>query len=180
MGVDCWFDSIPALYISGQVNTYEQRGGMPGTKDSRQIGFQETDIVSMVKPVTKYAKMIEKFEDIRYEFEKAIYIAKSGRPGPVLLDIPMDLQRVPCDLTKMKSFVPPTTMPYRDTGAKLQDKVAKAWKILSKARRPVLISRRGNDSQRDQGNTRVGKTDWVPDHDFLERGLIVLAGSIRS
>lgn len=140
-GVGCaWFDSIPALYISGQVNTYEQRGGMPGTEGSRQIGFQETDIVSMVKPITKYAKMIEKVEDVRYELEKAVYIAKSGRPGPVLLDLPMDLQRVPCEPGKMRSFPPPPTLPYRDTGDRLTQKVAKAWEILLKAERPVLIS----------------------------------------
>lgn len=140
-GMGCaWFDSIPALYISGQVNTYEQRGGMPGTEGSRQIGFQETDIVSMVKPITKYAKMIEKVEDIRYEFEKAVYIAKSGRPGPVLLDLPMDLQRLPFEKTKMRAFTPPPTLPYRDTGDKLVHKAAKAWEILCQAERPVLIS----------------------------------------
>lgn len=138
-GICCaWFDSIPALYISGQVNTYEQRGGMPGTNHSRQIGFQETDIVSMVKPVTKYAKMIRKVEDIRYEFEKALYLAQSGRGGPVLLDVPMDLQRLPFNPRAMKGFVPPVK-PYRDTGKPLRDKVARAWEMLLSAKRPTLL-----------------------------------------
>lgn len=139
-GMCCaWFDSIPALYISGQVNTYEQRGAMPGTAKSRQIGFQETDIVSMVKPVTKYSAMIKRVEDVRYELEKAVYIAKSGRPGPVLLDLPMDLQRLPLPKI-MRSFTPPKTLPYRDTGSKLQQKVSKTWEILQQSERPVLIS----------------------------------------
>ncbi|MFH2085995.1 MAG: thiamine pyrophosphate-binding protein [bacterium] len=140
-GMGCaWFDSIPTLYISGQVNTYEQKGGMPGTENSRQIGFQETDIVSIVKPLTKYVVKIGKLEDVRYELEKAVYMAKSGRPGPVLVDIPMDLQRVPCEPKRMKSFATPTTLPYRDTGSKLREKVKQAWEILVKAERPVLLS----------------------------------------
>jgi acetolactate synthase-1/2/3 large subunit len=59
----------------------------------RQIGFQETDIVGIVKPITKYAKLVEDASDIKYELERAIYMAKEGRPGPVLLDIPIDIQK---------------------------------------------------------------------------------------
>ena len=86
---DAYFDSIPVFYITGQVNTYEYKYDKP----VRQQGFQETDIVSMVKSVTKYAKLIDKAEDIKYELDKALYIALSGRKGPVLLDLPMDIQR---------------------------------------------------------------------------------------
>jgi len=140
-GMGCaWFDSIPALYISGQVNTYEQSGYDPGTKDVRQVGFQETPIVEIVKPMTKYAVMLKKAEDIRYELEKATYLAKTGRPGPVLIDIPMDLQRAPIIKSKLKAFIPPTTLPYRDTGSKLASKVDQTWQLLTKAERPVLVS----------------------------------------
>lgn len=84
-----FFDSIPCLYITGQVNTYDYKFD----KQIRQIGFQETDIVSIVKPITKYAIMITEPESIKYQLQKAVFIAKSGRPGPVLLDIPMNIQR---------------------------------------------------------------------------------------
>jgi len=134
------FDSIPALYITGQVNTYEQRGFDPGTADVRQVGFQETQIVEMMKPITKYSTMLKKAENIRYELEKATYIAKSGRPGPVLIDIPMNFQRVPIKKTQLKAYPVPTKLPYLDTGTKLEKKATRAWKILSKAERPVLLS----------------------------------------
>src|SRR3989344_5505084 len=119
-GICCaWFDSIPALYIAGQVNTYELKGSCK----VRQVGFQETEIVDIVKPITKYAKQLISAQDIRYELEKATYIAKSGRPGPVLLDIPMDFQRVLIDPKKLKTFTPPKEKTYKDTGKFLQSKV---------------------------------------------------------
>lgn len=86
---NAFFDSIPVIYITGQVNTYEFKYEKP----IRQQGFQETDVVSIVTPITKYAKLIDKTEDIIYELEKAFYIANDGRKGPVLLDIPMNIQR---------------------------------------------------------------------------------------
>lgn len=99
---DAYFDSIPVLYITGQVNTYEFKGNKP----IRQQGFQETDVVSIVKPITKYATIIEKAEDVKYELQKAFYIAKSGRPGPVLLDIPMNIQRIDIDIDSLPEFNP--------------------------------------------------------------------------
>lgn len=86
---DAYFDSVPVLYITGQVNTSEYKGEKP----IRQQGFQETDVVGIVKPITKYAALISDAQNIKYELEKALYLAKSGRPGPVLLDIPMDIQK---------------------------------------------------------------------------------------
>tara|TARA_R110002033_G_scaffold96187_1_gene145100 strand:- start:16908 stop:18629 length:1722 start_codon:yes stop_codon:yes gene_type:complete len=87
---DCWFDNYPCIFITGQVNTNE----LKGTRNIRQQGFQELDIVSIVKSITKYAVQIQTPEDIVVEIQKAIDISVSGRPGPVLIDIPMDLQRV--------------------------------------------------------------------------------------
>lgn len=86
---DAFFDSIPTIFITGQVNTYEYKGD----KKIRQQGFQETDIVSIVKPITKYAVLINDVEQLVDELEKAWDIAISGRGGPVLIDIPMDVQR---------------------------------------------------------------------------------------
>ncbi|MFJ8064174.1 thiamine pyrophosphate-binding protein [Psychrobacillus sp. NPDC096426] len=96
----CYFDSVPCLFITGQVNTYEYKYD----KKVRQIGFQETDIVSVVKPLTKFAKLVIGPEKIRYYLEKAVYIAQTGRPGPVLLDLPMDLQRAEIDPIQQESF----------------------------------------------------------------------------
>src|SRR5512133_1510557 len=89
----CWFDSVPCLFITGQVNTFEYKFDRP----VRQIGFQETDIVSVVNTLTKYAEMVCDPEQIRYHLEKAVFLARSGRPGPVLLDIPMNVQRAQVD-----------------------------------------------------------------------------------
>jgi len=86
---DAFFDSIPTLFISGQVNTFEYKFDKP----IRQQGFQETDIVSIVKPITKYASLVLDPLKIRYELEKAWDIATRDRGGPVLLDLPMDIQR---------------------------------------------------------------------------------------
>lgn len=98
---DAYFDSIPVIYITGQVNTYEYKYNKP----IRQQGFQETEVVSIVTPITKYAKLVDHKEDIRYELEKAIHIAKSGRPGPVLLDIPMDIQRSEINPSELREYV---------------------------------------------------------------------------
>jgi len=99
---DAYFDSVPVIYITGQVNTSEYKYDKP----IRQQGFQETDVVSMVKPITKYAKLVDKALDIRYELEKATYYAVNGRRGPVLLDIPMDIQRAEINPDELLGFVP--------------------------------------------------------------------------
>jgi acetolactate synthase-1/2/3 large subunit len=86
----CYFDSSPAVFITGQVNRNEQRGD----RAVRQLGFQETDIVSMAKPITKAAWLVNDPAELPRLLEEAFRVAISGRPGPVLLDIPMDVQRV--------------------------------------------------------------------------------------
>lgn len=95
-----FFDSIPCLYITGQVNTYEYKFD----KECRQLGFQETDIVNIVKPITKYAFMITNPDSIKYQLQKAMFLAKSGRPGPVLIDIPMNVQRAQINPNKLPDF----------------------------------------------------------------------------
>ena len=85
----CYFDSSPAVFITGQVNRHEQKGD----RAIRQLGFQETDIVAIVRPVTKAAWMVRSPEELPVALDEAFRIATSGRPGPVLLDIPMDVQR---------------------------------------------------------------------------------------
>jgi acetolactate synthase I/II/III large subunit len=85
----CYFDSIPAIFITGQVNVFEQKG----TKNIRQLGFQETDIVSMVKPITKASWKVNFADELPNILRDAFSISTSGRPGPVLIDIPMNIQK---------------------------------------------------------------------------------------
>ena len=90
---NCYFDSVPAIFITGQVNINEQKDNRP----TRQIGFQETDIVTIVKPITKAAYAIKKASEIPAIFEEAYRITLTGRPGPVLIDIPMNIQNEECE-----------------------------------------------------------------------------------
>jgi acetolactate synthase-1/2/3 large subunit len=129
----CFFDSIPCLFITGQVNTYEYKFDLP----VRQIGFQETDIVSIVKPITKGAKLVKRAEDLRHDLEWAIHLAKSGRPGPVLLDIPMNIQRTEIDPKTMAAFTEPK--PNDDESKNLEKSIEYILNSLDKAKRPVVL-----------------------------------------
>ena len=97
---NCFYDSVPCLFITGQIKTKYMRPD----ESIRQIGFQETDIISIVKPLTKYAKLIEDPMAVKYELQKAIYLAKNGRPGPVFLDIPIDVQKEEIDPDELIGF----------------------------------------------------------------------------
>jgi acetolactate synthase-1/2/3 large subunit len=85
----CYFDSVPAVFITGQVNTFEQKGDRP----IRQLGFQETDIVSMARPVSKACFEVKDALELPQILAEAFQIALGDRPGPVLVDIPMNVQR---------------------------------------------------------------------------------------
>ena len=91
-GIACsWFDSIPSFHFTGQVNQSESRESLGA--EVRQAGFQETDIVSMVKPITKWAHRVENIDDLVDSLNLALIKATTGRMGPVLLDIPMNIQK---------------------------------------------------------------------------------------
>jgi len=91
-GIACsWFDSVPSFHITGQVNQSESRESLGA--EVRQAGFQETDIVSIVKPLTKWAHKVETIEDLVDSLSVALIKATTGRMGPVLLDIPMNIQK---------------------------------------------------------------------------------------
>jgi len=129
----CFFDSVPALFITGQVNTYEYKYDKP----VRQIGFQETDIVSIVKPIVKYAVMVDKVENIRYELEKAYYISQNGRKGPVLVDIPMDIQRSEADMNSLKSFFDGGE--YQQFNMQNDYSIDKVVSLLNASKRPIVL-----------------------------------------
>ena len=100
-----YLDSIPGLFISGQIKTMTYKKTYPYL-NLRQLGDQEADIIAMVSPITKYAKTVFDPLDIKYELDKAIAIALDGRPGPVWLDIPLNVQGAVVDETMMKEFDP--------------------------------------------------------------------------
>lgn len=132
-GVCCaYYDSVPVIYLTGQVATFRLK------KDSgvRQLGFQETGTVDVYNSVTKYAVLVDDPKRIRYELEKAAYIAKTGRSGPVLVDLPDDLQREEINTDELEPFVP---TPESKNLGKLNEQVDKCIQLLEEAKRPVVI-----------------------------------------
>ncbi len=125
----CFFDSVPAIFITGQVNTYEYKFN----SSIRQAGFQETDIVSIVKPITKGARLVTKVEELPSALEWAVHLAQSGRPGPVLIDIPMDIQRSEIDPNAFTPTLKPANPPISEM---IIDEILTA---LQKAQRPVIL-----------------------------------------
>ncbi|HRI39539.1 MAG TPA: thiamine pyrophosphate-binding protein [Nitrospira sp.] len=130
---NCFYDSIPCVFLTGQINSKFLRPD----PSIRQVGFQETDIVAMAAPVTKYAKMIVKAEDVRYEVEKALWLCQSGRPGPVLLDIPLDIQKAKIDVKQLVGFEPPAVSGY-DLDV-VDQQIHKLLDDLRCAERPVIL-----------------------------------------
>ena len=131
----CWLDSIPTIFISGQVSLSQIARGT----GCRQIGDQEFDIISTVKSMTKYCKMIENKNEILYELNKAYDIAKSGRPGPVWLDIPLDIQGASVEeheLIPVQSFI--EEQPDIQESDLLQFKT-----LLEKSKRPLIVCGNG-------------------------------------
>ena len=132
-----WTDSAPVLFISGQVKYTTTMASCPQVP-LRQLGDQEVDIVSVVRPLTKYARMVTDPYDIDSALEEAVYFAVSGRPGPVWLDIPLNVQAAPIDPAKLKKFVAPPAE-NKDMVAAL----AQAAHLLQNAKRPLLVAGNG-------------------------------------
>jgi acetolactate synthase-1/2/3 large subunit len=129
-----YIESTPVLVISGQVKMMDQ------IRDQkiRQQGMQEVDIVSIVKPITKYAVMVTEANSIKYHLDKALYEAKHGRPGPVWIDIPLDVQATQIDETTLMGY---EAAP--EIQEKLSDKVSAIIDILNDSERPVLLAGNG-------------------------------------
>ncbi len=131
-----YFASIPVVFITGQVNTFESN--LSGTK--RQVGFQETDIISIVKTITKYSIQIKDPELIRYELEKSVFISKHNRAGPVLIDLPFDIQKSDIDPSKLKPFLNSEEHAILSRKKEL-DKIIlkKVANALGDAERPIIL-----------------------------------------
>ncbi len=128
---DAYYDSAPVIFITGQLNTYEYLH----IDGIRQNGFQEMDVISAVKAVTKYCVKVEDVEDLRYILERAYYECLAGRPGPVLIDLPMDMQRQEIDPETMKTFVPEEEK-SGDSPKTAADAITKA---LNESEHPVFV-----------------------------------------
>ena len=144
----CWIDSIPSITISGQVflNQTISNTGL------RQLGIQEINIIDIVKPITKYAVMIKKPEDIKYHLEKAYYLSLEGRPGPVWLDIPANIQNSNININNLKSFSIPNKKIKKSHLNKNNIKIKKIIGLLNQSKRPLIhvghgvrLSKAGND-----------------------------------
>jgi len=139
-----WLDSTPTLFISGQVKRPDRMFEPDGQPlGMRQLGVQEIDIVSIVRPITKYAVTVLEPLDIRYQLEKAVYLALNGRPGPVWIDIPLDVQACPLDdIASLRSFDPAELGPQLAC-ADLQQEVTKLIEKLNQAERPLIFAGNG-------------------------------------
>ena len=138
--LDAWQDSTQCMFISGQVKKKETcyNSNLP----LRQYGVQEADIVAIVKSITKYAVMVNEANEIAYHMEKATFLAKNGRPGPVWIDVPLDVQGAIIDTDKLKHFNPKELdLDYKET-VEVED-VKDVIQELKSASRPMIIAGNG-------------------------------------
>ena len=141
-----FMDSTPVLYISGQV----KRSDFASLRNVRQYGAQENDIVSMAKPVTKYAVTVMRPEDVPYELEKCVYEATHGRKGPVWLDIPLDVQSSKIEIEAVRHFEPTETA-SKDN---FESNITETLRLLSKAKRPLILAGHGVNASGAQEELR--------------------------
>jgi acetolactate synthase I/II/III large subunit len=135
--VVAWLDSVPCLFISGQVKRREAvyKAKILGL---RQFGVQEINILPMVESVTKYSAFVDRPEDIKYHLEKAIYLSKEGRPGPVWLDIPLDVQCALVNPKTLKDF-----KPHKNIEEISNKRIEKVVQYIKLASRPIILAGRG-------------------------------------
>jgi acetolactate synthase-1/2/3 large subunit len=158
-----WQDNIPTLFVSGQCKRKEtiRNSGL----NLRQFGVQEADIIEIVKPLTKYAEMVNDPDLIAYHLDKAVYLAKSGRPGPVWLDLPMDVQGALINEKTLRKFDPSEIKKDYKEEPTLNE-INETIEAIRKATRPVIIVGAG---------IRLANA-LVPFREFVERtGIPVVA-----
>ena len=131
-----WLDSTPMLVLSGQA----KRADLKGTSGVRQMGVQEVDIVSIVAPITKYAVTVMDPAEIRFHTEKAVHLALTGRPGPVWIDLPLDVQGSSIEESSLRGFAPgDEALPGLASREETAAAAARAIELLNAAARPVVL-----------------------------------------
>ena len=134
-----WTDSVPVLYLSGQVKystTLDSCKEIP----LRQLWDQEVDIISVVKPLTKYAEMVRDANDIKYHLDRAVYLATHGRFWPTWLDIPLNIQAAMIDETKLREYDPSEDelkLPNID------NEISKLVQMIKESKRPLFVAGHG-------------------------------------
>ena len=147
-----WLESTPMIFISGQAKTTD----LKGDTGVRQRGNQEIGIVDIVSSITKYAFTVSDPESIKYHMDKAVYLAKEGRPGPVWIDIPMDVQAAAVEPAQLRGFTAPDSSP-NDQVSRYMDSILD---LLKNASRPVLIA--GQGIERSNGKASFRKlVEWL-------------------
>lgn len=156
---DAFFGNIPTIFISGQVNSFEYKYDKP----IRQQGFQEMEVVNVVKSITKYAVLLDKAEDIRYELEKAVYIATTGRKGPVVIDLPMNISRAEINPEELRSFRPDSEPEYTFNLEEVKS-------LIQSAKRPMLLL--GGGAQGAEGEIKefLAQSNWPVVTSLMGRG----------
>ena len=136
--VGAYMDSSPVIFLSGQVKRADLRenavAGCRGEGILRQFGIQEVDIIPMAKPYAKYAVRLKSADDVRYELEKAASLAKQGRPGPVWLDVPLDIQAQEIEPENLRSYEP--TVEAHPIKVAVRDEIIARYKA---AKRPLIL-----------------------------------------
>lgn len=143
---NAYMDSIPTLFITGQVNSFEQKGELK----VRQRGFQETDIVSMVKPVTKFAVQVNDANKIKYYLDKAFFVANHDRKGPVLLDIAMDVTRTDICVDELEGY-------FHTEKNRIKVEVSHLIPIIQRAKKPVILIGNGLDRKNKEWKTIINR-----------------------
>jgi acetolactate synthase-1/2/3 large subunit len=179
-----WLDSTPTLFLSGQVKRPDRMFDKDGRPlGMRQLGVQEVDIISIIKPITKYAVTVLDPNDIRYHLEKAVYLAFHGRPGPVWIDLPLDVQASPIEAPSALRAFDPAELAEPRAGKSLKQEVQRLLEKLNHAERPLLFAGNGirlahAEKEFEQLRTLLGipavatwcAADLVPSNDPLYVG----------
>ncbi len=134
---EAWVDSAPVLILSGQVERQHTTNYI-NVAGLRTFGTAEINIIPIVTPITKFAAVVNDQNEIRYLLEKAVYMATEGRPGPVWLDIPLDVQQAMIDPSELRGFVPPTNRPETSDFC-----VESVIDLLSSSKKPLLVAGHG-------------------------------------
>lgn len=124
-------DSIPVLYITGQANTFD----LKGDKKVRQLAFQEIDIISMARPITKYCEMMKDPQQIKYCLDKAFFEMTSSRKGPALIDLPINVQRAEIDPESLPGYSAESLEEGIPDDINIQETVG----LLLEAKRPIML-----------------------------------------
>ena len=135
-----WLDSIPMFVIAGQVKRASITPRVNGVPTVRAIGFQELNVIDLVKPITKYTISVEDEKEIRYHLEKALYLSKHGRPGPVFVEIPLDVQAAEIEPDSLRPFDPSEVEEKINLDSVTINKVVE---LLKNAKRPLLMAGNG-------------------------------------